>query len=270
VTPPRYAAEHALAIDLARRAGALQMAQYGHVRAEAKGRRDVVTEVDRACEALILDAVRGRFPGDALLAEESGAHDGATGGGPPPANDIGRTWVVDPLDGTINYANGLPAFCVSIGLVVGGRAVVGVVFDPARGDLYEATIDGGTRRNGVPVTCPPRAALAECLATIVLPQRGWRRREHALARATRANRILGSSALALAYVADGRFDVFVQAGGLSAWDVAAAGLIASEAGATVTDLAGGPWLDLARTTGHVAVVAAAEPRHAELLRLLAA
>ncbi|MFI5262372.1 MAG: inositol monophosphatase family protein [Candidatus Limnocylindrales bacterium] len=267
-----YAVELALAVDLARQAGAIQMAHYGHLTAvEAKGSRgDLVTEVDRTCEALILEAVHRTFPADGVLAEESGAHRGGADDGPEPSTGVGRTWVVDPLDGTVNYANGLPCFCVSIGLVVDGSAAVGVVFDAARDDLYEAVVGGGARRNGAPVACPPRARLADCLATVVLHRRGWRRREAAIARAVRANRILGSTALALAYVADGRFDVFVHAGGISPWDVAAAGLIALEAGARITDLAGGPWLDLARKTGEVAVVAAAEPLHADLLRLLAA
>ncbi|HTS15240.1 MAG TPA: inositol monophosphatase family protein, partial [Candidatus Sulfotelmatobacter sp.] len=269
-----YDAELATAVRLAREAGQLQMGLYGHlteVRAKGsrKGTRDLVTEADHRSEALILGGIRDRFPADGLLAEESGAHRGQAGAGPPVDQGVGRVWVVDPLDGTINYAHGLPFFCVSIALVVDGRAVVGVVFDPARGDLYEATAGGGTRRNGARMTRPARAGLADCLATIVLPRRGWRLRERAIVRATRVNRILGSSALALAYVADGRVDVYAQAGGLSAWDVAAGGLIAAEAGATVTDLAGGPWLDMARPTGKVGVAAAGAAQHAELLRLLA-
>ena len=270
-----YGPELEAAKRLAREAGRLQMDLYGRLtqvrtKGTRKGSRDLVTEADHASEALILDGLRALFPGDGFLAEESGAHRAAGGTGPRPDQGVGRVWVVDPLDGTINYAHGLPFFCVSIGLVVDGRAAVGVVFDPTRGDLYEAVAGGGARRNGEPVAPPQRESLAQCLATVVLPQRGWRARARAVTRATQVNRVLGSSALALAYVADGRFDVYVQAGGLSAWDVAAAGLIAAEAGATVTDLAGGPWLDMARPTGKVAVVAAAPARHAELLRLLAA
>ena len=245
-----------MARRLAREAGRLQMDLYGRLtqvrtKGSRKGSRDLVTEADHASEALILDGIRALYPGDGLLAEESGAHRGGGGTGPSPDQGVGRVWVVDPLDGTVNYAHGLPFFCVSIGLVVDGRAVVGVVFDPARGDLYEAVVGGGARRNGEPVAPPQRESLAQCLATVVLPQRGWRTRARAVVRATQVNRVLGSSALALAYVADGRFDVYVQAGGLSAWDVAAAGLIAAEAGATVTDLEGGPWLDMARPTGKV-------------------
>jgi myo-inositol-1(or 4)-monophosphatase len=278
-SPPRasgpYDRELAAACRLAREAGKLQMDLYGRLRevrtkGSRKGSHDLVTEADHASEALILGGLRALFPGDGQLAEESGAHRADGGAGAAPDQGVGRVWVVDPLDGTINYAHGLPLFCVSIGLVVDGQAVVGAVFDPARGDLYDAVLGGGTRRNGQPVQRPLRDGLAQCLATIVLPQRGWRARERAVVRATRVNRVLGSSALALAYVADGRFDVFVQAGGLSAWDVAAAGLIAAESGAMVTDLAGGPWLDMARPTGKVGVVAAAAPQHAELLRLLTA
>jgi myo-inositol-1(or 4)-monophosphatase len=269
-SPPDLAPELALAVDAARRAGALQMASYGRrLRVRHKGPRDVVTEIDHASEALILGAIREAFPDDAILAEESGGHRGRGGRGPEPTAGSGRAWLIDPLDGTINYANGVPFFCVSIALAIDGRAAVGVVYDPARDELYEATLDGGARLAGVPLRMPAKERLADCLITLALPFRGWRLRERAILRATRVNRVLGSSALALAYVANGRFDAFIQARGLSNWDVGAAGLIAREAGARVTDLTGGPWLDVARRSRTVAVVAAAAPHHAALLRLLA-
>ena len=97
-----------------------------------KSARDVVTEVDHLSEALILDAIRARFPGDAILAEETGEHQ-AGAGEDAPTLARGRTWIVDPLDGTVNYANGIPFFCVSIGLVVDGVPAVGVIHDPMRG-----------------------------------------------------------------------------------------------------------------------------------------
>ncbi|MGZ6260083.1 MAG: inositol monophosphatase family protein [Candidatus Limnocylindrales bacterium] len=264
------AAELALASDAARRAGALQMARYGGtLRVRHKGPRDVVTEVDHASEALILGAIRAAFPDDAILAEESGGHRGRRGKGAAPTEGAGRAWLVDPLDGTINYANGVPFFSVSIGLAVDGRAALGVVYDPARDELYHALAGGGAHLNGTRVRLPVKEHLADCLITLALPFRGWRARERTILRATRVNRVLGSSALALAYVANGRFDCFIQARGLSNWDVAAAGLIAREAGATVTDLAGGAWLDVARPSRSVAVVAAAARHHATLMRLLA-
>ncbi len=268
--PADLAVELALACDAARRAGALQMATYGRVtRVRHKGPRDVVTDADHASEALILGAIREAFPDDAILAEESGGHRGRRGRGPDPTEGTGRAWLVDPLDGTINYANGVPFFSVSIGLVIDGRAALGVVYDPARDELYHAVDGGGTYLNGGRVRLPVKKQLADCLITLALPFRGWRARERAILRATRVNRVLGSSALALAYVANGRFDCFIQARGLSNWDVAAAGLIAQEGGATVTDPRGGPWLDVTRPSRGVAVIAAAAPHHAALLHLLA-
>lgn len=266
-----YASELALAVDLARRAGALQLESLGRLRhVTAKGLHDIVTEADTRSEALILAGLQEAYPDDAIIAEESGAHRGRRGRGPEPAAGVGRSWVVDPLDGTINYANGLPLFCVSICLAVEGRPTVGVVYDPTRGELFTARAGEGAELDGRPIHKPRPARLEECLVMIALAQRGWRDRERAILRAVRARRDLGSAALSLAYVADGRFDLLVQTRGLSIWDVAAAGLIAAEAGATVSDVRGGPWLDLATPPRGVQVVAAPPALHSELLRLLAA
>ena len=140
-----------------------------------KSARDVVTEVDHLSEALILDAIRRRFPGDGILAEESGAHRragrGAAGEAPsaaPRALAHGRTWVVDPLDGTINYANGIPYFCVSIGLVVDGVPSAGAVHDPMRGETFWASADGpamlGERRS----TRRARSKLSDFVVSMAL------------------------------------------------------------------------------------------------------
>ena len=113
VAVTRYAAELAFALEVAARAGGLLMDRYERVeRIDYKSARDVVTEVDHLSEGLILDAIRAAFPGDALLAEETGEHDGSAAG-QTATSGLGRVWVVDPLDGTINYANGIPFFCVS-------------------------------------------------------------------------------------------------------------------------------------------------------------
>ena len=98
-----------------------------------KSARDVVTEADHLSEALILDAIRARYPDDAILAEETGEHRAIAG--EAPTSGRGRVWIVDPLDGTVNYANGIPFFCVSIGLVVDGVPAVGVIRDPTRGEI---------------------------------------------------------------------------------------------------------------------------------------
>jgi myo-inositol-1(or 4)-monophosphatase len=260
----QWADELALAADLAHRAGELIQAGYGKLeRIEHKSRRDVVTEIDVRSEDLILSEIRRRYPDDALLAEESGSHAGAGG------HESERTWVVDPLDGTVNYANSIPFYSVSIGLVAGGRPVVGVVLDPARNDLYRATADGPAQLNGLRVRASTKEQLSDYVVAMAIIGRGGIWRERRIARQIRISRRLGSSALALAYVGSGRFDAMVQNGGLSTWDVAAAGLIAERAGATVSGLLGGPWLDLAAKSGTVTIVAAPEPQHARLLELIA-
>jgi myo-inositol-1(or 4)-monophosphatase len=266
-----YERELDLAVDAARRAGAIQLEHLGRLsHVEAKGPRDVVTEADMLSEALILEAIRAAYPDDAIIAEESGHHRGQRGRGPEPSAGVGRAWLVDPLDGTINYANGLPIFGASIALAEDGRPVLGVVYDPSRDELFTALRGGGAFLDGRLIRKPQPERLADCLAMVAVAHRGWRNRERAIVQAVRARRDLGSAALSLVYVADGRFDVLVQNRGLSTWDVAAAGLIAAEAGATVTDARGGPWLDLAARSGTVAVVAGPPAHHPELLRLLAA
>jgi myo-inositol-1(or 4)-monophosphatase len=255
----------AFAIDLARRAGAILTASYERLeRIDYKSKRDVVTDADYASEALVLDAIRKRFPDDAILAEESGHHERRGKRG------AGRRWVIDPLDGTVNYANGIPYYCVSIGLVTDAGPTVGVIFDPARDDLFSATIDGPACLNGKEVAASQKEALSDFVVALAIIGRGGIARERRVAREIRISRRMGSAALSLAYVANGRFDGFVQNGGLSRWDVAAAGLIAERAGARVTDLTGGPWWDVAKKGPTVTIVAAPEPQHGELLALLAA
>jgi myo-inositol-1(or 4)-monophosphatase len=267
--PRALTAELAMAADAARRAGAIQIDRYERLeRIVHKSERDVVTEVDHLCEELILAAIRGSFPDDAILAEESGAHASHGGGGMAPGEGAERVWIVDPLDGTVNYANGIPIFCVSIGLVVGGEPALGVVYDPVRDELFSALRGEGARLDGQPVRHPPKPALSDCVVSLALPWWRFRRRERRLRQSIRVSRVLGSATLGLAYVANGRFDAFVQLRGLSNWDVAAAGLIAAEGGATVTDGQGGPWLDLTRASRQVSVIAAAPAHHGAILDLL--
>ena len=122
------AADATFARELAEAAGRILTERYERVEVvDHKSARDVVTEVDHLSEALILDTIQRRFPGDGILAEESGAHRGPGGEAEGRGLAHGRTWVVDPLDGTINYANGIPYFCVSIGLVVDGVPSAGAV-----------------------------------------------------------------------------------------------------------------------------------------------
>jgi myo-inositol-1(or 4)-monophosphatase len=146
----RWADELTFATTLARRAGTILTESYEKLdRIDYKSKRDVVTNADYASERLVIDAIKDRFPGDAILAEESGDHAGVLR---DDGSHNGRTWVIDPLDGTVNYANGIPYYCVSIGLVVDDVPTVGVIFDPARNDLYDAAVDGPASLNGEPIT----------------------------------------------------------------------------------------------------------------------
>jgi myo-inositol-1(or 4)-monophosphatase len=265
--PTAHDADLAFAVDLAGRAGALLTASYERsMKVDRKSKRDVVTNVDYASEALVIKAITERFPADAILAEESGREHGArrTARG----RWARRTWVIDPLDGTVNYANGIPFFCVSIGMVEAGVPVVGVVLDPLRGDCYAAAAGGPATLNGEPVHAGDKAELGDFVVSMAIIGRGGIARERRVAHEIRIGRRMGSAALALAYVANGRFDAFVQNGGLSLWDVAAAGLIAERAGATVTDLHGGPWWNVAKRGPRLSIVAAPPPHHGKLVELL--
>jgi myo-inositol-1(or 4)-monophosphatase len=263
----RWADELAFATDLARRAGALLIDSYERLeRIDYKSKRDVVTNADYASEHLVIDAIKARYPDDAILAEESGEHAGVLR---DDGSNNGRTWVIDPLDGTVNYANGIPFYCVSIGLVVDDRPSVGVVLDPARDNCYTATADGPAMLDGGPIRASAKEALSDYVVSLAVIGRGGLMRERRIAPLIRIHRRMGSAALALAYVANGRFDALVQNGGLSPWDVAAAGLIAERAGAVVTDLRGGPWWNPALTGPRANIVAAPAAQHAALIEMLA-
>jgi myo-inositol-1(or 4)-monophosphatase len=260
----RLDADLAFARDVAERAGRLLADRYERVEhVDHKSGRDIVTEVDHLSEELILDAIRSRFPADGILAEESGAHRATPSG----SLAAGRTWVIDPLDGTINYANGIPFFCVSVAMVEDGHPAVGVIHDPMRGETFSAAVDGSAHLAEGAIRASDKELLSDCVVSLALGGRAVASRVRAIRKAIRVSRNMGSAALALAYVANGRFDAFLQSAGMSAWDVAAAGLIVERAGGTVTDMAGGPWFDVDRATRTFGVVAAPPAHHAELLRL---
>ena len=254
-----YAADLRFAITLAERAGEVVAARYGDAgEVSYKGTRDIVTEVDHAVEALIRAAIAERHPDDAFFGEESGRD----------ASTADRVWVCDPLDGTINFANGIPWFCVSLALVEAGRPVAGVILDPLRGDLFCATAGGPAMLNGRTVHVSGKERLVDFVMSLAVGGPAPAARIRRIRRAIRIPRTMGSAALGLASVANGRFDAFAQTTGLSAWDVAAAGLIAERGGATVTDLAGGAWFDLAAPTRTMGILAAPPAHHATLLGLL--
>ena len=285
LTTSRHAVDAAFAREVAERAGAILLERYERVgEVSYKSAKDVVTEVDHLSEALILGAIRERFPSDGILAEESGEHRGRShgerggrGGAPRDSGAdraeaaarslaSGRSWVVDPLDGTINYANGLPLFCVSVALVVDGRPTVGVVHEPLRGETFWATADGPAMLGGRVLTVSAKDKSTDLVLQLALAGRAVATRARAVRKAVRVTRNIGSSALAFTYVAAGRFDAAIQTAGMSAWDIAAAGLIAERAGAVVTDAEGGPWFDLSRATRAFGCLAAPPAHHAELLR----
>jgi myo-inositol-1(or 4)-monophosphatase len=258
-----FGPELELAISLAHQAGRIQMERYEHLeQIQAKGPRDVVTEVDHLCEGLVMRAVQESYPSDSFYAEEIGEVAAQS------ASKSGRIWIVDPLDGTINYANGIPFFCISIALVADGRPVVGVVYDPTRDETFAGAIDGPSLRNGQPIQVGDKDKLEDLVVTLAVGGRGTVRKRHEALKAIRAHRSMGSAALTLVYVACGRFDIYAQGAGLSAWDVAAAGLIAERAGATVTTLDGAPWFDLACPAKKWSSLAASPRHHAAMLAML--
>ena len=240
----------ALAVRAARAAGDLVRTAFSApVVAEAKGSHDVVTATDRASEALLADILLGEgVPGDALLGEEGGARGAASSP---------RRWIVDPIDGTVNFANGIPLFAVAIGLVVDGEPLVGVVYDPIRDELFAAERGAGATLNGAPIRVSAKRSLGESVCATSLQRGAGMAIVESIALAARSTRALGTSAIALAWVAAGRIDAYVQDANLSLWDIAGPGVIAVEAGAVVEGLHGEPWLNL--QTMHDARIVACAP-----------
>ena len=228
----------ALAEEIARAAGAIQRARYETeltVRTKSAS-IDLVTEVDHACEALCIERIHAARPGDSILAEEGG------GGDKPGAT---WRWVIDPLDGTMNFAHGYPRFCVSIGVELEGRAEVGVVYDPLLDELFAATRGQGATRNGRPIRVSGVRELGKALLATGFAYDVHRSIDDNIAhfadfvKRARGLRRDGSAALDLCYVAAGRFDGFWELK-LHAWDVAAGNLMVEEAGGRTSDFAGNP------------------------------
>jgi myo-inositol-1(or 4)-monophosphatase len=265
-----WATELGFIVETATAAGTVLMDLYERLETvRYKSPKDVVTEADHRAEELIISAIREQFPADAILSEEAGSLGATrvTAARAPTPN--GRVWVIDPLDGTVNYANGLPVFCTSIGLVADGRPVAGGVLDPTRAELYAATADGPATLNGRPVQVSPKEQLSDYVVSLALTGRAVVTRARAVRKAVRVSRNMGSAALALAWTANGRFDAFLQEDGLSAWDIAAAGVVAERAGALLTTFSGSTWYDPSRRTRTMNLVAAPAIHH-ERLRQLAA
>lgn len=249
--------------SLARQAGDILRQGYeplpgksNHLTIDYKGPIDLVTDVDRRSERYLLKEIKAAYPGHHIIAEESGEQMG----------DAGHAWIIDPLDGTVNFAHGIPIFAVSIAYQEAGKLVFGVVYDPMRDECFSAELGGGARLNRQPI-CPSSAPdLDHSLLVTGFPY-DIRTNPHnnldhyaRLSILSQGVRRLGSAALDICYVACGRFDGFWEMG-LSPWDVAAAGLIAREAGAVVTNLWGGEDF----LSSPQSVLTAPAPIHAQLL-----
>jgi len=252
----------ATAVEVVLRAGDIQMARFGTAfRIDKKGAIDLVTEVDFAVERMFRDLVARRFPDHAVLAEELG---GDAGQARSP-----YCWVFDPIDGTTNYAHGLPIFCSSLALEHEGRAIVGAVYDPTRRELFTAERGHGARLNGAPIRVSEAGALIDALLCTGFSYNVHEKVDELvglfgdfLAQA-RAVRRLGTAAIDLCYVAAGRFDGFWEQQ-LRAWDTAAGALIVEEAGGCVTSLTGTPYEPREGT-----VVASNGRIHAQMLAIIA-
>ena len=227
----------ATAVDIVRRAGAIQLARReSGFRIAKKGATDLVTEVDLECERMCRAVIAERFPDHDVLAEEFG-------GAPPGGPSARFRWVFDPLDGTTNYAHGLPIFCASLGLEIDGRTEVGAIYDPTRLELFTAQRGGGACLNGSALAVSSSATLLDALLVTGFPYDVHQEAGDlvelfgAFLGRARAVRRLGSAALDLCYVAAGRLDAFWEQH-LKPWDVSAGALIVEEAGGRVTGMDG--------------------------------
>ena len=232
--PPLYLAT---AIEAVSRAGQVQLSRFGtDMRVDKKGAIDLVTEIDLQIEREFREMIAGRFPDHVVLGEEfssSGDRDAT-----PPF-----CWVFDPIDGTTNYAHGLPIFCSSLALEIDGEIVVGAVYDPTRRELFTAERGHGAWLNGSPLRVSSADELIDSLLVTGFHYGIQRDPEELVSlfrefiKRSRAVRRLGSAALDLCYVAAGRFDGYWESK-IQPWDVAAGALIVAEAGGRVTTISG--------------------------------
>ncbi len=259
---PSYDELLGLAVEAACAAGRLVVderpARLG-VEATKTSPTDVVTVMDRASERLLREILLGARPDDGLLGEEGGSSGGSSG----------LTWVVDPIDGTVNYLYGIPAYAVSVAVVTGDPAddaghevLAGCVHDPVSRATFTATLGGGAFLDGSPIGCTDVDELGQALLATGFGYGAQRRTHQArllqqLLPQVRDIRRIGSAALDLCMVACGRVDAYLERG-LHPWDLAAGGLVAREAGALVTGLAG--------AAAGEALVVAAGPRLHPLLQ----
>ena len=248
-----------VAIAAAYQAAEILRSRYGNIsRVHKKDAVEIVTEADTESEKKLISVIRSRFPEHSILSEEAGADDG---------QDDFR-WVIDPLDGTVNFAHHVPIFCISIALTYREDIVLGVVLNPLDGELYTALRGQGAQLNGRPLGVSTTAAVSDSLLVTGFPYHIREVFEPIIARygnclkASQAVRRLGSAALDICYVACGRFEGFWEQY-LKPWDTAAGALIAAEAGAMVTTFSNQPYRlgdqEILVTNGHI---------HGEMIELL--
>ena len=220
-------------VDAARQAGALVRNRFlTEKEISFKGRADIVTDVDLASEKIILGILTSEFPQFSILAEES----------EPVTNDSAYTWVVDPIDGTRNFAEGIPHFCLVVALAKGNQMVVGVIFDPLKDEMFTAEQGKGAFLNGERIKVSERQEVPDSILGFDL---GYVDQKAGLAldmiRSLWPNilgmRLMGSSALGLAYAACGRLDIYFHHH-LSPWDIASGLLLVQESGGNVVDKQG--------------------------------
>ena len=219
---------------LAREAGSILRNSYNKEHTvHYKGVIDPVTEADHASEAFLIGEIQSHFPGSHILAEESGRIEGENDG----------LWYIDPLDGTVNFAHNIPIFCVSIGYSINGAISLAAVYDPMRDEMFAAEHGKGAFLNGKQIRVSGTTELGRSLLVTGFPYDTWNteldnfKYFERLGKMTQGVRRLGSAALDACYVGAGRLDGFWEFK-LKPWDVAAGGLIAREAGATVTAIDG--------------------------------
>lgn len=238
-------------ISLARQAGALLLDGLTRPRqVELKGPFDLVTNIDRASEALIVGAIRDQFPDHTVIAEEGGGVE----------HDSGWTWLIDPLDGTSNYAHGFPYFSVSLALLKDRVPFLGAVYDPGRDELFAAELGRGAWCNDRPIHVSSTPILASALVSTGFPYTFATDQDNNAAEFIRVHsrvrgiRRAGSAALDLCYVAISRLDAHWELR-LKPWDSAAGALIVQEAGGRLSELSGEPWTpwstDMLASNGHI-------------------
>ena len=226
---------HTVAIEAARRAGQVILDRfYTHKEVRFKGRANLVTDVDLLAEKAALELLRDEYPDFGIISEES----------EPIVTGSSYTWVLDPLDGTRNYASGIPHFAVVVALTRDRQVVLGVTYDPVRGELFTADKGKGAYVNDVPISVSTKEEISECLlgfdmgyidekAVMALDM------VRALWPGMQSIRVTGSAALGLAYAACGRVDIYFHHH-LASWDIASGLLLVSEAGGKVVDRYGDP------------------------------